>query len=267
MCYTGPMEPDKLIAAGLTKNQAEVYALLLEQGEMTPPAAATKLHLTRTNAYKVFEKLAELGLVIKSSTNKSAYQLGNPIAMTHFTTTLRQEAVAREEAVNDIMKKLLAKYYEHSEQPSIEVVSGVPAVADAFRNQINLKEDIYFIRTPADITAMGFDTMHEIRTRPSQLGNKRYGILPDGTKKVPDYEGHDRSNLTITWAKHEDYTAPVEWSVTESSLLIILYGAEPHAITIVNPIIADAFLQLWQLLNACLQAMPYYTSLPRLDED
>jgi sugar-specific transcriptional regulator TrmB len=257
------METEKLLAVGLTKSQAEAYALLIENGEITPPAAAKELALTRTNAYKLFEKLTELGLAKKSPTSKSAYQLGNPMALTAFAANMRAEATAREEAISAVMKGLLTKYYEYTEQPSIAVVSGKLDVANAFRNQINLDQDVYFIRTPADIPLMSFDTMHEIRTSPSRRGRQRYGILPDDIKGPVNYKGHERSNLEFTWVKHEDYDAPVEWSVTSSSLMIILYGVEPHAITINNPIIAGAFMQLWHLLDGCLRAMPYYKTLPR----
>jgi predicted transcriptional regulator len=256
------METTKLLATGLTKNQAEAYALLVEQGEISPPLAAAVLHLSRTNTYKLFDKLVELGLAFKKSGNKSIYQLSNPIALTALAAKVREEATVKEEAINNIMKTLLAKYYKHTEQPSIAVVSGKHDVADVFRNQINLNEDIYFIRTPADIPLMGFETMHEIRISPSRLGSNRYGILPDEGKGPINYKSHERSNLTTTWMKYEDYNSPVEWSVTESSLLIILYGVEPHAITITNPVVAGAFLQLWHLRDNCLKAMPYYKSLP-----
>jgi predicted transcriptional regulator len=264
MCYyLGIMETNKLITAGLSKNQAEVYALLLEKGTVSPPIAAIKLSLTRTNAYKLLDKLAELGLAVKDLDNKSNYKLGNPTALTTLAASIRAEAVTREEAINEVMKSILTKYHEHEEQPAVEVVSGKLAVANAFRNQINLHENIYFIRSPADIPLMGFDSMHEIRTGPARHGLNRYTIMPDGVKGTINYASHQRSNLDITWVKKEDYNAPVEWSITESSLLIVLYGTEPHAITITNEIIAGSFMQLWHLLDSCLKAMPYYSSLPR----
>jgi hypothetical protein len=87
--------------------------------------------------------------------------------------------------------------------------------------------------------------------------------MTDKKEGPTNYENYKRTNLEVTWAKAEDYTMPVEWSVTKSSLLIILYGAEPHAITISNPVIAGAFLQLWHMMNSTLRMMPDYESLPR----
>jgi hypothetical protein len=257
------MESEKLISAGLSKLQAKAYALLIERGEITPASTVTALGVSRTNAYKLYDKLIELGLAKKISDKKSIYAMSSPLALANLVSEYRAEATAREEAVNNIMNSLLANYYKHNEQPAVEVVSGKQAVADAFRKQTNLDENIYFIRSMADIPLMGFDVMHEIRVAPSRRGLRRFAIMQDNNKAPVNYAGHKRSNLDITWVRQEDYNAPVEWSVTASSLLIVLYGSEPHAITIVNPFIAQAFLQLWHLLDSCLRAMPYYSSLPR----
>ena len=257
------MELNQLVATGLTKTQATAYALLIENGELTPPEAATKLKLSRTNAYKLLDKLVELNLAVKSSSNKASYQISNPIALAKLASNLRAKATSRENAISSVMKDLITQYYQHTEQPGIEVVSGKNDVTNAFRNQINLGEDIYFIRSLADITSMDFDTMHEIRTKPSRHGLNRFGILPDGVDGPVNYESHRRSNLDITWVKNEDYNMPVEWSVTKSSLLIVLYGTEPHAVSISNPLIAGSFLQIWHLLSSCLKSMPDYKSLPR----
>lgn len=110
---------------------------------------------------------------------------------------------------------------------------------------------------------MGFDTMDELRSLPAHFGQKRFGIIPDMLRGPANSKGDERSKLQRTWVRQEDYTAPVEWSVSGSMLLIVLFGTEPHAISIVNPVIATAFTQLWQLLDISLRAMPDYNELPR----
>lgn len=73
---------------------------------------------------------------------------------------------------------------------------------------------------------------------------------------VINRDSHKRSNLEITWVDDTQYNAPVEWSVTESSLLIVLYATEPHAILITDKIVAGAFMQLWQMLSTLLCQQP-----------
>jgi hypothetical protein len=104
--------------------------------------------------------------------------------------------------------------------------------------------------------------MHEIRTTPARYDKRRRAIITakSDTEKI-NYSAHKRSNLDITWASTRDYSAPVEWSVTASSLLIILYATEPHAIFIDDAVVAGAFLQLFTLLRSLLEQQPMHQAL------
>ena len=261
------MDLQKLVATGLTTAQAEVYAVLLKLGAATPPKVAAATGLTRPNAYKVLDRLVELRLAKKiSSGKKFSYEPDNPLALSTLVAEQRNLATAREEAVKDVLGSLLASYHVHAEQPSINAVTGRDAVAQAYRQQILQLQPVYFIRSRADIPVMGFDKMHEIRVLPGRHDQNRFGITPDMTTGTVSPAQDVRSNLERTWVRLEDYDAPVEWSVSGSSLLIVLFGSEPHAVTIDNPIVANAFLQLWLLLDSCLRSMPYYNDLPRVTE-
>lgn len=249
------MDTNALVAVGLNHMQAKTYALLMEHGELTPPQAAKSLKTTRTNAYKLLDKLVEIKLARREEKNKKlTYYAANPIALTSLTAQYRAEAAAREEAVSGIMQELLTRYHKHSDQPDVGVYTGRKDVAAAYRKQIALHEDVYFIHTAADVPMMGFDTMHEIRIAPGRFGNQRRAIMSAPEKGPINYKAHERSNLNITWAAKEQYNAPVEWSVTDSSLLIVLYATEPHAILITDPVVASAFMQLWHMLSSLLQS-------------
>lgn len=258
------MDSKQFVTAGLQPLQAEAYALLLEKGALFPPEAAKSLKTTRTNAYKILDRLVELGLAKRGKQGKkAAYMPDNPLGLVNMLAAERNAIVAREEVVKSMLEQLLERYYEKTEQPTTKVVTGREAVADAYKQQVALRQPVYFVRTKADIPSLGFDMLHEIRVLPSHYGQKRFGITPDNVTGPSNPEGDKRSNLTRTWMRQEDYTAPVEWSVSGSMLLIVLFGSEPHAITIINPVIADAFRQLWHLLSNTLQHMPYYKELPR----
>lgn len=258
------MDFEQLVTAGLTEQQAKAYALLLERGEVKPTAAAKELGLSRTNAYKVYDRLVELELANKQEIKKLfVYRPNNPLALTNIAANFRAEAVARENAVNNVLNNLLDKFYEHVKQPIVEVGSGRQAVADAYRRQIGLNEEIFFIHSRSDVSLMGFDTMHEIRTSPARRGVNRHAIMGDPGHEKINYESHKRSNLDITWAEKGCYDMPVEWSVTKSSLLIVLFGSEPHAITIMNPLVAGSFLQLWHMMDSLLRQQKTHKHLAK----
>lgn len=261
------MESNQLIATGLTAPQAEAYLYLLEHGKTSPPQLAAAQKLTRSNAYKVLDKLVELGLAVREEHHKKfTYLPGNPMNLNNLAAEQRNAATAREEAVKNVMGDLLKSFRGSTNQPHVHVVSGKEAVINAYRTQIRLLEPIYFVRSRSDVPMLGFDEMHEIRTTSTRHGVKRYGITPDINRGPTTTAADKRSSLERTWMKYEDYTAPVEWSVCGSTLLIVVFDSEPHAITITNEFVAEAFLQMWTLLRTCLRAMPYYNQLPRTQE-
>lgn len=260
------MDQKHLVTIGLTHLQAEAYTFLLEQGRAKPPELAQKLQTTRTNAYKLLDKLVELRLATRLDEGKKfTYRPTSPLALTNLTAAYRAEAVAKEEAVSSILQELLAKYHEHSDKPGVIVASGKRQVMEAYKKQLSLREDIYFIHTNADIPHMGFDTMHNLRVTPGRHGKQRHGIMAAPASGRVNYAQHKRSNLEITWRDNSDYNAPVEWSVTDSSLLIVLYASEPQAILIIDTLVATAFKQLWHTLDTYLQTKETHQKLARQD--
>lgn len=261
------MDMQAFITAGLTEQQARVYLLLIENGELTPPTLARKLKLSRTNAYKILDKLVELKLALKDdSKTKTVYRSSSPMMLLNIVAEQRNKVTAQEQAIKGMLNELMDRYHSNSDSVDVAVVHGREAVIAAYRHQIATQQPLHFIRSRADVIAMSFDTMHEIRMEPATDGTQRFGITPDITGGPTNPDMDTKSNLTRTWMKLEDYDAPVEWSVSGSSLLIIIFGEEPHAITITNTVVADAFRQLWVLLNGCLRAMSYYSELPRTNK-
>lgn len=254
MCYYLGMNIDKLVNVGLSIQQAEMYNLLIIEGSLPPPVAAKKLNLTRSNSYKLLDKLVELGLAIKQlSKNKTVYIPSNPINLTKLVMEARNKVSSQENAVNEIINELTEKYFATVEQPTVEIETGKNEVIRSYQQQIREGKSIYFIRSVADITSLGFEAMNSIRYEPSLNGQRRYGITPFTSDKNLNINGDKRTNLTRTWVERNDYSAPVEWSASGNSLLIVLFGEEPHSITINNPAVANAFIDLWKLIDKGLK--------------
>lgn len=260
------MDPKLLHSIGLSHPQAAAYVVLLEHGEVKPSEAAALLKTTRTNAYKVLDKLVKLQLAEKVEQQKKfIYRPTNPLALTAITAKYRAEAAAREEAAQQAIKPLLKQFYKLSDKPTVEVVSGVESVIHAYHKQLKLREDVLFIRTTADVASLGFEAMHNIRITPARFGNQRKGLMGAPEQGPVNYESHKRTNLDITWYDKELYNAPVEWSVTDSSLLIALFGNEPHAILIIDPLVAAAFRQIWNIMSMFFVERPAHKRLAPKD--
>jgi len=254
---------DILIQAGLSQQQAQVYLYIIDHFPASPGEIATALKLSRTNAYKVADKLVEQGLAKKEEENKKiVYLPTDPIALSSLVAETRNKMIALERATKEAMK-IIKNRIAHDEHPTAQVYTGRSAIVELFKEQASLDKDLYFIATPADLPVMSFHTMHMLRniTGPSRAA--RYGLTPDIPGAVKDPAIDKQSRLVRTWLPRYVYESPVEWSVCDNELRMFIYADEPYAIKIADKHVADAFRQLWKLLDEQQRASSEYKKLPQ----
>lgn len=250
--------------AGLTDMQAKSYLYLLKKGESTPPEVAKALNLTRSNAYKLLDKLVAIGLAKRSEVkNKFAYQAEDPIALSGLVANERNRLLALENGIKAAMHELRQTYEQNNGQKEVRTYRSNPAIVGLYQAQAGLKQPIYFIKSRADIPVMGHETMDTLRRLPAEFGTEQYGITPDAPEATLNPALDRVSNLNRTWVFGDDYTAPVEWTVSGDDLMIITFDQEASAVHIRNKTIARAFKELWHLLNRSLRANQEYQKLPQ----
>jgi predicted transcriptional regulator len=255
---------DLLKKAGLNDAQAVVYLFLLKNGESAPPSVATKLALTRSNAYKVLDSLVDISLVRKTEVNKKfVYRAEDPIALTNIVADERNRVIALEQGVREAMHELRKTYEKSSDTSDVRSYRGQQAVKNLYIQQAKRSEPIYFVKSRADIPVMGYETMDAIRSLPAKQGTERYGITPDTPEGVANPAIDRSTNLNRTWIHADDYTAPVEWTVSGDELLIINFDQEASGIRIKNATIAKAFKELWRLIDNNVRQNPEYKKMPR----
>lgn len=250
--------------AGLNEIQAKTYLFLLEKGELSPPAIAKAMSLTRSNAYKVLEKLLEFNLINRTEINKKfVYRAEDPIALTNLVAIERNRVIALEKSVRESMHELRKKYEKTSSEHEVRSYHGNELVTSLYKHQADIKKPIYFLKSRADIPVMGYETMNHIRSLSKKTGTTRFGITQD-VAEAPHNPALDRANnLTRTWIASDDYKAPVEWSVSGDELLIISFDNKASAIRIKNAVVAKAFKELWHLLDTSIRQSPNYKKLPK----
>lgn len=258
----------QLQAIGLTDLQAKTYLYLLDFPKGKKPSAiATALGITRTNCYKVLEQLGEYSLVRKADVGKTlTFFAEDPIALTVIASRARNHAVELEKRVRASMGELQKHYHGKRVPSELQVAHGKSAIINAYQAQLDSPEGIYFIKSRADIPFMSFETMNTLRTQPAKKHIKRYGITPDAPEAPNNPSVDERSGLTRTWVTPEAYTSPVEWTVSGDELAILKFADNGTAVRLRDPIIANAFRELWKLLDASLRADPTYGNLPRRAE-
>ncbi len=259
------MEIMQLENLGLTVSQAKAYLSLVKSRSLTPPELAVQIKESRTNSYKILDRLVELGLAEKTDKNKRlAYSAKNPIILEELARQKRDAVLASERQIKDQMPALLNYFFTFSEQPGVRFYKGKDQLKDIYFDQINTGEPIYIIRPDYNMDIYDFDYMTEIRHMARRAGIKRYAITPDRAKAPKNYKESDPFMLLDrTWLPAGDYTAPVEWNAYGNILAVMSFGTEAIGMIIESPQIAEAFRQLYYLLEAGLKLRPGYGLLPK----
>lgn len=253
-------------AAGLTDTEAKVYKALLTRKEWLPSELAQNVNETRTNIYKILERLTDAQLAERVETQKKLrYRAQNPARLLELAREKRRQHDQAEKELEIAAQSLVHDYIAVHEQPAFQFFQGKNEIKQIFLDIAAAKTPVSFVSTIAGIDFYGFDHMHHLRMLAVNAGVKRAALTPDTSLATSTYRDTDKLfGLTRTWLQSDDYTSPVEWGVFDDKLYIISYGNEAMGVVIESPQIAEAFKQLWKLIDRGQKAQPWYDQLPKL---
>lgn len=264
LCYAVSMI--NLTAAGLSPTEATCYQALLTKEDWQPSKLAQTVSESRTNMYKILDKLVGLGLAEKfDKAKKIHYRASNPSRLIQLAHETRAQQDAAQKELELGTQTLMREYIKTNEQPGVQYYQGRDEIEEIFGEIENSKQEVVFVHTLAGTDFYGFEHMHNLRMKAVKSGVPRRGLTPDTKLASYDFKEKDHLvKLTRTWLAADDYTAPVEWGAFENKLYIISYGEEALGMVIESQQIADAFKQIFDLLERGQKLQPGYDLLPKL---
>lgn len=256
---------------GLSKLQAEAYQALVRGNGGIAPQIASEIGESRSNTYKVLDKLCDLGLATKDQNGKRVrYSPASPVALEQFLQKQSNALSLRERKLKASMPDMLNYFFTHSEQPGIRFFRGEQGLLDMYMDQIRTGQTVYFIRGQGDIHYLSGDKAHHMRNLFPAHGIERYCVIADvdpipsaPDDRMPVQESDQTMKLHRTWITEEDYDEPVEWVAYGDKVAIMSFGKEAMGIVIDSPQIAQSFRKLYKLLDGAIRARPDYKDLPK----
>lgn len=246
------MDTTILRKAGLTESQAKGYLALIEQGALTPAELAEKTDESRTNGYMICEKLEALGLATKKEGKKALYTAAHPSALEALAEKRRKAITRNELEVKQGISPLIDLFYKFREEPGARTLQGLDGIKEVFADVLRTGQDVYFIRTIADIQTLPDSFFAQHREERSQKGIKTYALTPlSKAGKTASASGIDEQyHFHRTFFPAEQYTAPVEIQVYGDKAAFIAYGETQMATIIQSPPVAEAMRQLLIMIAA-----------------
>jgi len=257
------MDTTILQKAGLTESQAKGYLALVEYGALTPVEIAEKTGENRTNGYAIAEKLVSYGLALKTDAKKATYEATHPSNIAILAEKRRKAIVRNEQAVQSGLDGLISFFYEHSEQPGARTLEGIDGIKYVYDDTLKTQQDIYLLRTTADIPSLGETYLDQYRAKRAAMGIHTHALTPYSVEGQRNFDsGADEEMLFHrTWLPDSAYSAPVEIDIYGNKVAFIAFGGTQMATIIESPPIALAMRQLITILSTSLGKPELYTPL------
>ena len=245
---------EKLRKTGLTKNEAEVYLVLIENGLIPAKEIISKTKLHRQLVYNALDSLIEKALISFVNQNKKKYFKANPPeSFISFLENKKNEIEKDVLEFKEIIPRLNSLNKNILEKQEATIYQGNKGIKSLLDDMLKQKSEILTIGA-SDIKAKSFKyhlefnlpLFHKIREKKKI----KYKILLSEELKQRVKE---LSKLKYSQARvlPKEFTSNSSTNIYGNKVSIIMWGEEPFGILIKSKAIADAqrkyFNQLWKI--------------------
>jgi len=241
MIYT-----QELMRLGLAKNEAQIYEVLIEHGELSVAEISKKAKIHRRNVYDCLNRLTEKGFVSEVVASKeNHYKAVNP-------QKLREVIEEKTVMLNKIMPDLEALWGSTPHNEEIFILKGVEGFKNYMREILKEGEDLYTIGAGgiwADPRLRTFlaGFLKEAKNKGIKMHQLYEGVVKKENREI--LELMDTHNRFLD----EKYSAPAGVDIFGDYVVILTKGPkatiDDSSFTVIkNGKIADAFRIWFQLM-------------------
>jgi sugar-specific transcriptional regulator TrmB len=139
--------------AGLSKEQADIYKILLEKGASTAKTVSLSSGIKRGLAYKTLEKLEILGLITKEEEKGSVAKFypSHPKNLEKIIQNKKNDLDQSSNILESILPELVSNYNLSIGKPNVQSFEGLKGLNHLYQDILKTKKDIKIIRSAKDV--------------------------------------------------------------------------------------------------------------------
>jgi HTH-type transcriptional regulator, sugar sensing transcriptional regulator len=218
---------------GFTKNESEIYLVLLNQGSQSAGKIASKVGIHRRSVYDALERLAAKGAIgyIKENNLKN-YSVNDP---NQLLSMIKQ----KEHEISSILPELSEIYSKTKSKKETVFFKGKEGIRHIFQDQLKEKEEILVIG--------GSNRVYELLRYYIPHYERERKNLKIKTKLIFDTkEQMEIPNSEIRYVKHS--LGPTSTNIYGNKVGIIVWSENPYAILINDQSVAQSYKEHFKLL-------------------
>jgi sugar-specific transcriptional regulator TrmB len=234
-----------LIQSGLTKDQANVYQVLLKGGFMPARKVAISAGLKRGLAYKVLDDLVTLGLIEKNEriSKIALFTCLHPSKILELVEKKQKEAKLAKNSIENIIGSLVSEYNFFSGKPNVRFFEGKDGLNKLYEDILFETQDIRLIRSPMDDDTLELkDLVASQIEKQVKKGIKTRVISPAKNMSLSHISQNDKNNsVTRCWVPWEQFNVPAQILIYGDKVGITSYKDNLFTTIIENKNIAETF--------------------------
>lgn len=224
------MYEQSLTQAGLSKDQAAVYELLIARGTSSARDLHTYSSLSRPLVYKVLDELAALELVEKHEAPKKValFSAAHPLKLKDVVEKRISAARDAHTALEGVVGQLTSAFNLVSGKPGVRFFEGQEGIRECLNDALTSHTDIYSYVDIAEVERVIPDISREFAKARQKRGLKKKNIGVDTPENRQEIEGY--------------YTAVTEerlipWSAPKFGVVMQIYDGKVSYFTLHTPMI------------------------------
>ena len=171
---------------GLTNEQANVYAFLLEQGMCPVKVISAKTGIGRALTYKILDQLIALNLAEKRENAGSITMFfpSHPQKLKEMLQLKQSELQQYAKNFEDIYGRLSSNYNMLLGKPNVQYHEGMAGLQQIYDDILDTNQDIQIISSPIDEREEALDLIREQNNKQKERNIRTRAITPIGIQNT-----------------------------------------------------------------------------------
>ena len=229
-----------LTAAGLTENEAQVYEILLADGQSTAGKLHKKAPFKRGLIYKILDELVEKRLInkVEMPGKVTVFRVEHPQKISDLLDAEQQKIRHYKKSLEELMPRLVSNYNLAFNKPGIRFFEGLDGVKKVLDDTLinNLQRKIL---TFSDVAGY-MKYLKEWNENYYAPRRKKFGIhekviIPNHPDAIEYMKGYKASEFTdILFVDHKLYPFSTEVNIYENKVSFVTFSEKAHIGVIVE---------------------------------
>lgn len=256
------MYEQHLIQAGLTKEQAIIYEVLLKSGPLRATQISQKSAdyneknpIKRGLVYKLLDQLLEMGLVEKEEEQGtvSVFKLAHPLKIQDLVKKKENEAKNAEIALENVLGSLVSDFNLISGKPGIQIFEGLEGIKKVLDDTL-IRNTEKKILTFSDVAGYEkylkeWNTNHYAPKR-KKLGIYEKVIIPNNQKAIQYMNNYKANDITdILFIDHQLFPFSTEVNIYSNKISFVTFSENTHVGVIIDN--SEIYNTLSSVFNFC----------------